>query len=226
MSRTLHRLWLGPRPMPERYKYYGDLWKMLNPEVNVHDWSWHDLPEDLSNIGVMEDLRSKCSRSASVELATQLADIISYDLVATFGGIYANADIKPTNPIPERLWDTDFATYEEKDYDLVVNAFFGASPKAEFWFKVVDNLENNYRSYPANTEMVFTTGPQYLTKMHKENPGMLSVEPYYTVNPLLWKDVPLGQRASDIINTNSLPEGCIGIHDWGHRETGRGNTVI
>ena len=55
---VIHRLWLGPRPMPQRFRYYGRDWERLNPGWECHDWSWHDLPEDLANADIMDDTRA------------------------------------------------------------------------------------------------------------------------------------------------------------------------
>ena len=67
IPQVIHRLWLGPRPMPQRFKDYGRDWESLNPGWECHDWSWHDLPEDLANADVMDDTRRRSSRSDSID---------------------------------------------------------------------------------------------------------------------------------------------------------------
>lgn len=220
--------------MPSRYKDYGSMWKELNPNVEVIDHSWHDLPDYMPCQDVMDDLRNQCTSGNSTELPTQLADIIGYFLTWQ-GGIYANADIRPVHPIPEGMWDTDFATYEEVNYPLTVNAFTGGKAASPFWQFVLEGIYDSYFSQPKKTEMVFTTGPIYLTnrieQWRRENPSMaygefpVVVYPYHTVNPILWKDVPPGVHGSDLVDLNNLPKGCIGVHDWGHKITGRSNVV-
>ena len=225
MAKIIHRVWLGPRPMPEHQKHYGTLWKDLNSDADLIDWSWHNLPTDLPCQDVMDDLRNRCTSSNSVELSTQLADIIGYYL-SYIGGIYANTDIKPVAPIHEHMWNSDFATYEEKDFPLVVNAFTGGVPNSELWKFVLDGISESYFSHPPGTEMVFTTGPIYLTRRLNQWKGKLvQIYPHSTVNPILWKDVPAGRLGSDLVNLNSLPDGCVGVHDWHHKINGRTNVV-
>lgn len=231
MTRTLHRVWLGPKPLPDRFKWYGDLWRQLNPGVTVVDHSWHDIPENLPCQEVMEDLRRRCTSGLSTELPTQLADILGY-YYTSLGDIYANADIRPVRPIPEEMWNQDFVTKEEKGYHLKMNAFTGGRFGSPFWKFVLDGIHDNYFSHPPGTEMVYTTGPIYLSSrlvQWKEAGNAdicpVKVYPYYTVNPILWKNVPPGRYGSDVIDLNNLPEGCIGVHDWAHRVTGRTNTV-
>lgn len=229
--RRINRCWLGPRPMPSRFRRYGELWQELNPETEVIDWSWNNLPEDLPCLDVMEDLRQRCTSGTSTELPTQLADILGY-WFSSQGDIYANADIRPVRSVPEEMWNSDFVTFEEREYELCVNAFTGGRFGSSFWQFVLDGISESYFSQPPNTEMVFTTGPIYLTARMKQWKDIgneeicpVTVYPWYTVNPILWKDVPQGSYGSDMVDLNNLPEGCIGIHDWWHRVTGRSNVV-
>lgn len=212
--------------MPRKYRWYGQLWQELNPDITIKDWSWQNLPEDLPCQDVMEDLRRRCTTGTSTELPTQLADILGYYL-SWSGGIYANADIRPVLPIPEEMWGIDFATFEEYNYPLVVNAFTGGTTDSLFWKFVLEGVSENYFSYPTGSEMVFTTGPQYLTKKINEwsSTTAIKIYPYQTVNPILWKDVPVGKAGSDVLDLNRLPEGCLGVHDWGHKLNGRTNIV-
>jgi mannosyltransferase OCH1-like enzyme len=236
VAKIVHRLWLGPRPMPQAYRDYGQAWLDLNSDWQLHDWSWHDLPEDLYCNEVLQDMRLRCTSGTSVEMPTAMADAISYELVYRFGGVYANADIQPIKPLDTLDLSSAWATYEEENYALIVNALFGA-PEAEdpFWGEVVRNLPDNYfrlNGYDTSNlgvEMVFSTGPHHLTKIAEQLPTSLKVFPYYTTNPVLWKQVEVGSDATPVIEArggiDSLPEGCIGIHHWGHKLTGRSNTV-
>ncbi len=238
MIRIIHRLWLGPRPMPARYRYYGTLWEYFNPEWKLKDWSWHNLPETFQNDLVLEDMRKRCTSGLSVELPTALADVISYELVAKFGGIYANTDIQPVRPLGSLGLEIDapWATYEEENYSLIVNAFFGA-PDADnpFWQQVVGRLQDRYfglnKDGQEGVEMVFSSGPHHLTEVAREVGAEYSfrVLPYYTVNPVLWKDIAPGTDATSVIQArggiDKLPFGCVGIHHWGHKLSGRSNVV-
>lgn len=221
----LHRIWLGPHPMPERFKCYGQLWEELNPDLVLNEWSWHNLPEVLPCKDVIDDLYRRCTSVESTELPTQIADILGYWLVLEYGGIYANADINPFRPIPEHMWDRDFVTFEEKNYPLKVNAFIGGIEGSEFWKSVLDGIPDRYFSNP-EAEMVFTTGPRYLTeKVDSWSETDVTIYPYSTVNPILWKDVPLGSYGSEVFPLDKLPADSIGIHDWHHRFTQRSNVV-
>lgn len=220
----IHRLWLGPRPMPERFKRFGAEWAAMNPGWEVHDWSWADLPEDLANMDVINDLIRRCTRGDSPELATQLADVIDYDLVHRFGGIYLNADIQPVAPLAPEMKDRDWAAMEDEAF--VVNAAFGGPQGSPFWKKVLDELPIRYaRGREAGVqEMNQLTGPRLLTQVHEWNPGMLHVFPRQVFNPIHFSEIERGTDGSQHAGRQFPPE-TVGVHYWFHRETMRKNYV-
>lgn len=226
IPRVIHRLWLGPRPMPARFREYGRAWAELNPGWTVHDWSWHDLPEDLANQDVMDDIRARCTRGASVEMATALADVIDYELVARFGGVYANCDIQPVRPLlPPMTGGGAWATHE--DPVQVVNAAFGGPAGHPFWVAVVAELPRFYwrRRAEGEEEMNQLTGPHLLTRAHHMRPGELNALPVETFNSVHFSQVPRGGTADGLWSPQTLPPGAVGIHHWHHRENGRSNVV-
>jgi len=202
---------------------YGQAWGVLNPDCLVHDWSWADLPDDLANQSIMDDLRTRCTKGDSIELSTQLADIISYDLVRRFGGIYVNCDIQPFRPLlPEMKNKGAWAGWEEPWEDNVVNCAFGGT--SDFWGVVVAELSDWYwdKRTAGLEEMNQLTGPRYLTSRYRQHQEELYIYPSSVFNPVYWKDIPPGtvieHQECDFPN-------AIALHHWDHRNTGRSNIV-
>jgi mannosyltransferase OCH1-like enzyme len=223
----IHRLWLGPRPMPQRFREYGQRWRELNPGWVVHDWSWQDLPADLANEPVLDDLRARCTNGNSVELPTALADVIGYDLVAKFGGIYANCDLQPVRPLrPEMTDGRAWASWEEAERHHVVNAVFGGPPWHPFWLAVVAELPVRYFALrdAGDLHMNHMTGPLLLTGMYQRLPESLTVFGAEVFNPVHWSAIPPGETADAYWDLDALP-GAVALHHWDHRRTGRGNVV-
>jgi mannosyltransferase OCH1-like enzyme len=228
IPQVIHRLWLGPRPMPHQFRVFGRLWEHFNPGWKTRDWSWHDLPEDLANQDVMDDLRRRCTRGDSIELPTALADVIDYELVARFGGIYVNCDIQPVRPLlPEMVDGLNWASWEEPQSQFVVNAAFGGPAGHPFWVQTVHELNARYWNLrkSGNGHMNHATGPHLLTSMYQAHPGLLHVFPSHSFNPVYWADIPLGGNADGMWREGNLPGGTVGVHHWDHRRTGRGNVV-
>jgi mannosyltransferase OCH1-like enzyme len=209
--------------MPTRFRGYGEAWAVLNPDCTVRDWSWADLPDDLANQAIMDDLRRRCTKGDSIELPTQLADIISYDLVHRHGGVYVNCDVQPLKPLlPEMKNGGAWASWEEPWAESVVNCVMGGADS--FWELVVAELADWYfaRRVQGFEEMNQLTGPAYLTSRHKLNPGSLRVYPSSVFNPVYWGDIPPGQTAESRVH--EFPD-AIAVHHWDHRNTGRSNIV-
>jgi inositol phosphorylceramide mannosyltransferase catalytic subunit len=227
IERTIHRLWLGPRPMPARFREYGAAWAALNPGWTVHDWSWHDLPDDLANQDVMDDLRTRCTSGNSIELPTQLADIIDYDLIYRFGGIYLNADIQPVRPlVPEMTDGRCWATREDDHTPYAVNAAMGGPAGHPFWKAVVEELPRRYWHLRGQgyQEMNQLTGPHLLTDAANNVPG-LHVFPHTAFNPVHWSRIAPGTTADGTWSAGTLPPDTVGVHHWHHREARRTNIV-
>ena len=227
IPKVIHRLWLGPRPMPERFRFYGREWERLNPGWTCHDWSWHDLPEDLANGDILDDIWARCTRGDSIELATALADVIDYDLVARFGGIYMNTDMQPVRPLPPELYEGEEAWAARESYQTIVNAAMGGPPGHPFWQAVVRELPAKY--WPlrdkGNINMVETTGPHHLTGMCNTHPGEVRITPKNLFSYLILDQVQCGMTADGLWDMATLPSEVVAIHHWDHRRTGRTNEV-
>jgi mannosyltransferase OCH1-like enzyme len=210
--------------MPEIYRGFGSLWSTMNPGWEVIDWSWQSLPTDLANWSVCEDLISRCTRNP-VGLATQLADVIAYELVYWCGGIYVNADIEPLRPLDElyeRYSLSGRAWAGMEDEQFMVNAVFGGPQGHPFWAAVVRELPRRYERMVGG-EMNQSTGPRLLTDVWAQDRGAVVALPFHVFNPVHWSQVPLGsQRAS--VEGVDLSRSW-GVHHWGHRRIPRSNVV-
>lgn len=223
---VIHRLWLGPEPMPVKYRAYGQAWRDLNPDWIVHDWSDEDLPP-LVNQRVYDDIGTPDEGESlhPVSVATQRADVAAYELVWRYGGIYVNCDIEPVRTLDNlmpRVGQAAFASYE--DGEFLVNAAIGGPAKHPFWFTVIQALPNRY--WPRRRDqMNEVTGPHLLTSVWRGwTGGDFVALPRETFNPIHFHQVPLGGDAEGLFTLDSSPI-TIGVHHWGHRLTGRPNRV-
>ena len=214
--------------MPQRFRSYGLNWAVLNPGWQVHDWSWHDLPEDLANGDVIHDTQTRCTRGDSIELATALADIIDYELVARFGGIYVNTDMQPVRPLPPELTGGEAWVARESD-NRFVNAAMGGPPGHPFWQAVVNELPHRYWKMrgQGNENMVELTGPCHLTDMMMATPleERIRITGQNVFSYIDLNRVELGGTADGLWSMDTLPEDVVAIHHWGHRLNGRINEV-
>lgn len=223
MPHTIHRIWGGPDKMPKDYRDYGRKWEELNPGWQVKDWT--RLPRLINqavydDIGLMDPLLTP----DPVAVATQRADVASYELLWKYGGIYVNADIEPVRPLDtllEKVGANAWASFEDSYF--LVNAAMGGPARHPFWRAVIDALPERYWN-ARRGEMNTTTGPHLLTSVWKgwDQGGFVTL-PREVFNPVHFSQVPAGGNADGILS--EYPPDTIAVHHWGHRKSGRSNLV-
>lgn len=238
--KILHRLWLGPKTMPDTYVAFGEKWKSLNPDWKIYEWDYDSVLEEAvicawTNQNVIDDIRSRSdggSGQLTVEAAVQIADVLGYEIVHRYGGIYVNTDIEPLRPL-SYLYDfheprnNAFACNEDYYTDRVVNAVLGGPVGHPFWAHVIEMLSKYYWHNPL-AEMVATTGPQLLTDcanrwQGKQNKGAgFQILAARAFNEVHWDQIAVGENAD---GKWGLLEGMVGVHHWGHKLDGRTNLV-
>lgn len=219
VEKLVHRLWLGPKPMPERYVEFGKQWKAMNPDWQVIEWTRKTIPP-MRNQEILNDIAKRPRSSIPMDfdraVAVQQSDVIYYELLEQFGGICLNVDIEPLRPLStliDIVGDKSWASFED-DYWLV-NCAYGGVKGDSFWRALIDYLPVNYR-LRYDEYMQHQTGPHLLTHMWKTTPGLTPL-PKETFNFAWHGDIPEGGTADDFRQA-ALEAGAIGLHHWGHRE--------
>lgn len=225
--KVIHRLWLGPTVMPDKYLLYGQMWRELNPDWIVHDWTEDELPP-LLNREVYDYIGTHHGEEHlnPVSVATQRADVVAYELIWRYGGLYVNCDIQPIRPLDvilARVGDSAYACYEDDQF--LVNAAIGGPARHPFWARCIEELPSRFWANPRG-QMNEVTGPHLLTSVYRtwDGPGFVPL-PRETFNPIHFHEIPLGGDADGLFTATSLPDVTVGVHHWGHRMTGRPNKV-
>lgn len=134
----------------------------------------------------------------------QRADVVSYELIYQFGGIYANTDMECLRPIPLDGVDA-FAGME--DAQFLSNALMGCTPGHPFFGQILDEIEPRYRELPGEP-MNGVTGPHLLTHVWRLNPDLLTVFPKEAFCPVLYDDTMSNEWGDH-------PDSYC-VHHWGH----------
>jgi len=220
-AKVIHRYWSGS-PIPEKYAEYEEGWRKLNPDWTVVTWGEETVKSFKSLKPVFDSMYERDDGRNGVELHTQIADVFGYAIIHMYGGLYINCDIEALKPLSELdNFEQPWASYENDEDGRIVNAaIYAPYPSHSFWKGLLEGLPERYFLNPT-AEMVETTGPAYLTDYAHSRPGELHVYPKNTFNPIHWKQINPGEDASAF----SYPEESIGVHHWGHKITGRSNTI-
>lgn len=207
---VVHRIWLGPFRMPDDYVAYGEAWERLGYEVRL--WTDDDLP-DIINRDVWDRVEREGVNTGGGIPATgvyvQRADILQYEVVWRFGGIYANCDIEPLRRL-DLEGVSAFAGWEE-DGQFVGTALIGGTAGHPFWRAVIDRLPQRYDD-KGGCAMNEQTGPHLVTEVHKSTPG-LHVFPQRYFYPF-----GFGDMANEGNRERWLTPNPWVVHHWGHRK--------
>lgn len=219
MEKLVHRLWLGPDPMPERYVEFGKQWQVMNPDWEVMEWTPDNLPF-IRNHAILHAIEYNPRSSIPMEpkraVAVQQSDVIYYELVEQFGGVCLNVDIEPLRPLNELMevvGENAWATYEDDTF--LVNCAYGGPKGHPFWKALNDILPQNYY---ANKDgyMQHQTGPHLLTRVFRERGDLVDL-PKETFNYVYHWNIPAGGNA-DAWRQEAIDAGAFGLHHWSHRE--------
>ncbi len=146
IPRVLHRIWLGPRPMPAIFNYYGEKWRALHPGWEIILWTDDCLPP-IRNADVFWSSTDHGARS----------DILRYELLWRFGGVYVDMDFEPLRPLDPLLQNVRAFTARAEP-TWIGNAVLAAEPNHELYAEILAALPgwtDAHASNWANTR----TGP-------------------------------------------------------------------
>ena len=207
VPKLIHRAWFGPREMPREYVEYGQRWEELNPDWHLIDWTYDMVPqlinEDLFHeCGVIWRPNPGAAKATSIIQVAQ-ADLLGYELLHSFGGLYVNTDMEPLRPIPEALLDEEIVLANEIDNWLISNAWMMSVPAHPLIRAVIDAIPDNIARETRSID--WQTGPKLLTRIKEEQFPDVAVLPARFCNP--WTDTPWGEPHPDSICS----------HHWGHK---------
>src|SRR5947209_2921327 len=79
----LHRIWVGPDPLPEEFVAYGESWARHHPGWEQRLWTEDDLPEIR-----WDEIRDRR------RVPAERANLLRYELLLDFGCVYVDADLE------------------------------------------------------------------------------------------------------------------------------------
>lgn len=190
---VLHRIWLGPRPIPQAFDEYWAGWQALMPTWRFVTWT---TPPRLQNAREF---------AASRTLAGK-ADVLRYEVVLAHGGVYVDCDEEPLRP----LEDLDlggreaFAGIESPGW--IANGVLGAVAGHPAVAAVVADLPASFRRHGPR-HPVHATGPGLLTRTWLERSDVCLLPPV-TFYPVHWtRKAELG---------GPYPAEAFGVQHWAH----------
>ena len=150
-----HWIWLGEEPLPADCREWIDGWERMHPRWERRLWTDANRPT-LRN--------EKCFLQATT--LAQRADILRYEVLHGFGGVYLDTDMECLRSVDSLLEGIEAFAGEEEPGQLAIG-IIGAVEGHPWLEDVIAQLPESMREHAAITR---ATGPGFLTDVTKRHP--------------------------------------------------------
>jgi hypothetical protein len=171
IPRLLHRIWLGSAPIPPKAEDHWASFGRLHPGFELRTWTDADDYSWLRNRELFERASTWTSRS----------DVLRFELLARFGGVYVDVDVEPVRSFEPLLTHGAFAGWE--DPHAICGAVMGAERGHPAIEALIVGLGSWTQGRPTAPPNVWA-GPTYLTAQWagREDVALLEPAAFYPVH--------------------------------------------
>jgi mannosyltransferase OCH1-like enzyme len=201
IPKIIHQIWLGPL---EPLEAAMNTWPALHPDWEYKLWTEDNMPS-LVNQQAFDD----------ADNYPQKSDILRYELLYNFGGVYVDADeycIKPLDELIDLVSQSNqtvFAANEgNKELpDLIANGMLGCTKQHPFMSELVGNI-----GLASLGPAWKVTGPAYLTELIEAKKPEIYLFPSITFYPVHHREKHRRDIKLDVLAENS---DIFGVQLWG-----------
>ena len=136
ISKLLHQIWIGPKPMPNKFM---DTFKDKHPDFEYIRWT----EAEIDRRGIKFECMNAINRMSEIN---GKADIIRWEILYQFGGIFQDADSVCIEPFDDTFLEkTAFAGFENETAreGLVATGTMGFPPKHPLCRAAIDWMLTN-----------------------------------------------------------------------------------
>ncbi len=173
IPRTIHRVWLGTGQMPEEHQRFGATFASHHPGWEMRLWTDDDLPA----LDITATERERARTHA------ELANLVRYELLHRFGGVYVDTDVECRRPFTPLLRGIDaFAALELPG--RVCNAILGATVAHPLFARAAQLAR---QTLGTGAHSVDANGPYFLSLLLEQEPAIaiFGARLFY---PYLWNE--------------------------------------
>lgn len=150
---TLHYIWIGGTPLPDRFRANIETWRRHNPDFEIREWNEANL-----------DWSSRYMRAAYMfGYWSRVTNLARLQVLQQHGGIYLDVDIEMIRPLRPLLDNACFVGFQDPRPNAfwVNGAVFGARPDHWFVHRCIDRL---LRTFTGVETMDSRHGPGNVTQ--------------------------------------------------------------
>lgn len=176
IPRILHRIWLD-EPIPDRFETFWARFEDLHPEWQF--WTWTS-----SSAEALPFMRCRQTFDAASTWAGK-SDVLRYEVLATYGGVYVDTDVEPLRPFDDLLNDPrPFAAWEDRH--MICPTVMGSAaghPAIERLIEALPLWARSRPKAPPNQQ----TGPYFLTAQWRRRKDVRLLDPV-SFYPIHWSE--------------------------------------
>lgn len=181
IPKTIHQIWIGDRPIPKNVWDGMQTWKNKNPEFKHYIWNNQNI-QTLIETMPMKHLYKQYGHE-NKNVWNGRANLLRYEILYRYGGIYIDADSYCLKPLDKRFTNIDFwAAYEhEKNRPgLINNAFLGSACNHPVLEKIREKLAGEPKVVQPSWRF---SGPELITETIRLFYPLAKIWPSYTFSP-------------------------------------------
>ena len=161
IPKIIHQLWIGSKPAPTKFM---NTWKDKHSHLGYEYIFWNE--EELDKRGMVLTLKDKID---SIEEINGKADIIRWEILEKYGGVFVDADSICIEPIDDILMKCKcFAGYEQEKIrkGLIATGTMGFPPNHLIVKRCIKWIKENHVSQKlTNQRAWYNVGPGLLTRI-------------------------------------------------------------
>lgn len=206
IPQVVHQIWVGG-PVPSRFDAYRESWVHHHPDWTVRLWTDDTIPP-LENQRLYD---RAADYVPAVNVGQFRADVARYELLWRFGGVYVDVDFEALGPIDPLLGPdvACFAAWEVPE-QWIANGIMGARASHPFIGRLIDGLPASVERTRGQTPNR-SSGPQYFTRVYRQDPGGVTVFNQRLFYPYLYSD--LGTAKAE----PPWPDTAVAVHHWANQ---------
>ncbi|GAX62520.1 mannosyltransferase OCH1 and related enzymes [Candidatus Scalindua japonica] len=158
IPKIIHHIWIGDRPLPQTYKNYMKSWRKYHPDWEFKIWRNKEV---LEHSFTDKKLKSLFSQKLTIG---EMVDILKYDILFTYGGLYVDCDCLCLKPHDILHYCYDFYAgifpplFASIDNAInVSNGLIGCVPGHHIFPALSDLLVSNWNNLDYRDDEVYTT---------------------------------------------------------------------
>lgn len=161
IPKIIHQIWVGPHPFPQEALAWQETWIALHPDWEYKLWTNEDVAQLEFDNKVYYDQAKNWGEKA---------DILRYEILYRFGGLYADIDQSCLKPFDVLHHTCDFytgihamplITVKGNNKLRIANGVIACIPGHPIMSQVV----NQVKKERANSNLLARTGPDFFTKV-------------------------------------------------------------